>query len=448
MGATIHQANPKRAMEKFDCIVIGGGPAGSTAAALVAEAGFDTLLLERERFPRFHVGESLMPESYWTLKRLGVLPRLKASRFPCKFSVQFVNHTGEEAAPFYFHDADPRECSQTWQVLRSEFDQMLFENAIEKGADCRQGCRVLDVLLDGLRAVGVRAHTDGDEQPRDFYAPVVVDASGQQTLLASKLGLRKEHARLRKATIWAYYRGGWRDPGVDAGATVIFQSRDRRSWFWYIPLPDDLVSVGVVADPEHLLHGRGTPEAVFEEKLCKCPAVLQRLMHAELVSDFHVLSDFSYVAQAPAGDGWVLVGDALGFVDPIYSSGVFLALKSAEMAADGIIDGLRGGDLSARQLGAWADPFQRGMNRIRRLAEAFYHQGFSVNRFISEYPQHRRNLTDLLMGKVFHDTAGAIFDDLEPWLAAQPSVAADPLSGDETHCNSPTSAGRSNSALN
>src|SRR5690606_30446662 len=184
-----------------------------------------------------------------------------------------------------------------------------------------------------------------------------------------------------KATIWAYYRGGRRDAGINAGATVILKAANRRSWFWYVPLADDLVSVGLVADTDYLFSGRGKPESVFEEELCHCPAVLQRLMNAELVSDFRVLKDFSYVAQETAGDGWVLVGDALGFVDPLFASGGYLAMKSAEMAADCVIAGLQQGDLSAAQLGAWAGEFQQGVHWMRKLAEAFYHDGFCVEEF-------------------------------------------------------------------
>jgi len=406
-------------MEKFDCIVIGGGPAGSTAAALVAQAGLRTLLLEREQFPRFHVGGSLAPETYWTLNRLGVIPQLKDSRYPCKASVQFVTHTGQPLPPFYFHEADPRECSQTWQVLRSEFDAMLFENAKAQGADCRQGWRVIDVLMEGNRAVGVLAREAGDERPQPIQASVVIDATGRQTLLATQLGLLQEITDQRRATIWAYYRGGRRDTGINAGATVIHRATNRRSWFWYIPLADDIVSVGLVADTDYLFAGRSKPEVIFEEELCHCPAVLERLMNAQIFSDFRVLKDYAYVVEPVAGDGWVLVGDALGFVDPLYASGGLFALKSGEMAADCVIAGLKQGDLSAEQLGAWVPTFQQGLHWSRKLADAFYHEDFCLGSFLRDFPQHRLHLTNLLAGKLFDDEAGLIFQDLDPWLAAR-----------------------------
>jgi len=403
------------ANQMYDCVVIGGGPAGSTAAALVAEAGFSTLLVERGCFPRYHIGESLMPETYWTLARLGVLEQMKHSAYPKKYSVQFVSHTGRESQPFYFTDCDDHESAQTWQVLRSQFDQMLFENSAAKGADCRDNTRVLDVRFEGDRATGVRIQ-DADGQTRDIGGRVIIDASGQQSLVANKLGIRLENPDLRKAAIWGYYRGARRDEGIDEGATIILRTQSKKAWFWYIPLPENIVSVGVVADKDYLLKGRGTPAEVFAEELADCPPVMERVAAAELVEAVRVAREFSYMAEKPSGDGWVLVGDAHGFLDPIYSSGVFLALKSAEMAADCVIEGLRSGDTSARQLGRWAPEIAEGMKWIRKLIYAFYTEDFSFGQFIKQYPHHKNNLTDLLVGKVFRPGAGDIFNDMDPWL--------------------------------
>jgi flavin-dependent dehydrogenase len=278
---------------------------------------------------------------------------------------------------------------------------------------------VIDVLMEGKRAVGVLAREAGDQRLQAIQTSVVIDATGMQTLLASQLGLRQEVTDQRRATIWAYYRGGRRDTGINAGATVIHQAANRRCWFWYIPLADDIVSVGLVADTDYLFCGRNKPEVIFEEELCQCPAVLERLMNAELFSDFRVHKDFAYVVEPVAGDGWVLVGDALGFVDPLYSSGGLFAMKSAEMAADCIIAGLQQGDLSAEQLGAWVPAFQQGVHWSRKLAETFYQDGFCPGDFLRDYPQHRLHLINLLAGKVFDDDAGLIFQDLDPWLAAR-----------------------------
>ncbi len=417
--------------ETFDCIVVGGGPAGSTAAALVAEAGFSTLLVEREKMPRFHVGESLMPETYWTFERLGVLDKLKSSTCPKKYSVQFVNARGKTSQPFYFHQHDPRECSQTWQVLRSEFDKMLFDNAAEKGADCRDGVRVLDVLFDspangGQRAVGVKTQSSTGA-PQEIASRVVIDATGQQSLIATRLGIRRENPDLRKSAIWTYFRGVRRDPGVDEGATIIMHTDAKDSWFWYIPLADDVTSLGVVGDTDYLLRGRGKPADIFSEELDKCPALLERMQDAVRADDdVHVAREFSYKSERPAGDGWVLVGDALGFVDPIYSSGVFFALKSGELAADCVIEGLRTGDTSAAQLGGWAADFDKGVELVRKLVAAFYTRDFSFGRFIKNHPQHTGNLVDLLIGRIFYPEAGEIFKDMAAMLATAKAPCPEP----------------------
>lgn len=401
--------------DSYDCIVLGGGPAGSTAAALTAEAGISTLLVERDQFPRFHIGESLIPETYWTLRRLGMLERLRDSVFPKKYSVQFVSGEGKTSVPFYFNQHDPRECSQTWQVWRGEFDQMLFENAAAKGADCRQQTRVMEVLFERDRAVGVTLQGP-DGTTRSLAAKVIVDGTGQQSIIGTRLGVRKTHPRLKKMAVWTYYKRAARLPGIDGGATLVLRTQNRNGWFWYIPLHSDVTSVGVVGDVEYLTQGRGKPEEVFAEEVALCPALQERIAEAEQVDGIRVAREFSYTSERASGDGWVLVGDAFAFVDPLYSSGVFLALKSGELAADCVIEGLKTGDTSAAQLGKWAPEFEQGVARIRKLVEAYYSNCFNFGEFLKTFPNHRGNITDVLIGRVFHDTAGEVFKDMDPWL--------------------------------
>jgi flavin-dependent dehydrogenase len=369
-----------------------------------------------------------------------VLDELRKSAFPKKYSVQFVNQQGDASRPFYFHKHDPRECSQTWQVWRSQFDQILFDNAAKKGADCRDQTRVLDVLFDeckhvggnqpggnsaaNRRARGVRIQ-DHAGNSADVAARVVIDATGQQSLIATRLGIRREDPHLRKSSVWTYYCGAHRDSGIDEGATIILHTKNKDSWFWVIPLPDDVTSVGVVGDVDYLWKGRGKsktgrgePATVFAEELALCPALVTRLAGAERIDEFRVAREFSYKAEIPAGDGWVLVGDAYGFIDPIYSSGVFFALKSAEMAADCVVAGLRADDTGAAQLAGWVPQFEAGATLIRKLVEAYYTDDFSFGRFIKAHPQHSGGLTDLLIGRIFHDSAGDIFRDIDPLLAA------------------------------
>ena len=237
---------------------------------------------------------------------------------------------------------------------RADLDRLLFENAAEQGAECRDSTPVCDILLDGDRVTGVRIDAEGTV--RDVLCRVLVDATGQQALLASRLGMQADEAT-RKAAVWGYYRGARRESAANACAPVILHTTTRDSWFWQIPISEDITSIGVVGDSDRLLEGRDMPAEAFEDELVRCPALIQRLMNAELVSRFHVAREFSCTTQRRAGKGWVLVGAAFGFIDPIYSPGVFFAMKSGELAADAILEGFLKNELSPRQLGKWTDEY-------------------------------------------------------------------------------------------
>ena len=416
-----------------DVVVIGGGPAGSTVSTLIAKGGRRVTLFERERFPRFHIGESLIPETYWVLKRLDMLPKMQASRFVKKHSVQFVNARGKLSAPFYFWDNKPHECSQTWQVVRSEFDQMMLDNAREHGVEVHEGVRVLDVLFEGDRAVGVTIRGE-DGAVRDVRAEVIVDATGQVGLLQNRLRLRVWDPLLNKGAIWTYWQGAYRDSGRDEGATMVLQTADRKGWFWYIPLHDDIVSVGVVAPFDALFKGRGPYAQTYEEEVERCPAVKQRVAGARRVTGFFATKDYSYRATRVAGEGWVLVGDAFGFLDPLYSSGVLLALRSGEMAADAVVEGLAKGDTSGAQLGKWGPLFNEGVDRMRRLVCEYY-EGFSFGRFVKTFPHLQGTVTDLLIGDLFTDRVDKVWAPMDslnegkppipPWNAGVPASEAE-----------------------
>lgn len=385
----------------YDVIVVGGGPAGSTAGALLAAAGRKVLITDREKFPRFRVGESLMPATYWTLERLGVLDKMKCSNFPNKHSVQFFAKSGKAAAPYYFSRVDPHESSQTWQVDRLDFDHMLLRNAADKGADVFEGVRVHDVLFDGDRATGIRAEFK-DGVKRDIAAKVIVDATGQSALIARKFKLRRTDPHLKHCAFFTRYKGARRDEGIDEGATLIMHTEAEKSWFWYIPQPDDVVSVGVVGSLDYLVKGRSNdPAVVFEEELALCKPLQERVEGAEIVHEIRVLKDFTYAATRIAGDGWVLAGDAFGFIDPIYSSGVFLALKGGELAADSILEGFEIDDFSAAQLGKHGPEFVEGVDALRKLVYAFYDPDFSIARFLKRFPEQQENLVHLLIGNVY-----------------------------------------------
>ncbi len=407
----------------YDCIVVGAGPAGGSAASVVAQAGYSTLLIEREAVPRFHVGESLMPETYWPLERLGLNERVRQAGWQKKKSVQFVTHNGKESEPFYFRTHDDRDCSDTWQVERSEFDKMLYDRAGELGADCHDQTRLLDVHFDDTgKATGVTVRGASGQQRR-IDCRVLIDATGQHSFVANKLGLKEMNEDLKKAAIWTYFRDAKRDPGDNEGATIILQTESKDAWFWFIPQSRGITSIGVVGDNDYMLKGRGKPEDVFRAELECCPGLKRRLEDATQVGDIRTIKEFSYMTKRHAGDGWVLIGDAFGFIDPVYSSGVYFALEMGVRAGDAVVEGFEKNDLSGRQLGKWCESFKEGVTWVRKLVHAFYTKEFSIGRFMKMHPEHRGNVTDLLIGRVFHDKAGNVFPDMERTIAESNEVA-------------------------
>ncbi|MDE0397551.1 MAG: NAD(P)/FAD-dependent oxidoreductase [Candidatus Poribacteria bacterium] len=414
----------------YDTIVIGGGPAGSTVATLVAEHGHRVLLLERATTPQFKIGESLIPATYWTFKRLGMLEKLRTSHFPQKYSVQFYSRTGKGSTPFYFFQTNPHESAVTWQVLRSEFDQMLLDNAKEKGVEVRRGVGVREVLFEGDTATGVvTQHTDGTRET--LNATVIVDSTGQRSLIGKQLNLNTIEPNLKMASLFTHYEGGHRDEGIDEGATLILHTEAKDSWFWSIPLPYNRTSIGVVGELDYLLqnrrdaNGKLDTQKIFTEELNKCLPLKQRLESAKQLLPIQTTKDFSYRASRIAGNHWVLVGDAFGFLDPVYSTGLFLALKSGEMAADAVIEAFRKNDFSEAQLGSFGPAFVDGMEAFRKLVYAFYTKEFSFARFLSEYPEHQGGIVDILSGDVFRKDVTHIFPAMAEMCPLPPEISLD-----------------------
>ena len=410
----------------YDALVIGAGPAGCSAAAVLAERGRRVLIVERERFPRYRVGESLIPFCWFSLNRLGLVEKLDASGFIThKHSVQFASLSGEISKPYYFFQHYDHPSARTWQVVRSEFDQLLLDNAVEKGAECWQETAARELLRDGAgRMVGLRVERKGGGEV-ELRAPMTIDASGRDTFAQLKNGWRVQDQQLKKHAIWTYYDGALRDPGLDEGATTIAYV-PTKGWFWYLPLAGDRVSVGVVADKGYLfreegLTKKGDLEQIFLREVNKQPWIERHLETGRPTGEFKVTHDFSYRSRHCGEDGLILCGDAYAFLDPVFSSGVFFALQGGIMAGEAAERALASGDVSARHLQDYADQSRHGIEAMRRLVHAFYDEGFNFGTFLKAHPDMRGEVTDVLIGD--------LCKDFDPLFAAMAEFAdiPDPL---------------------
>jgi flavin-dependent dehydrogenase len=355
----------------YDVAIIGGGPAGSTAAALLARAGRRVVVFEREKFPRFHIGESLLPFSMKAFTRLGLHEKFLRAGFMKKFGGEIVGACSETGTKFYFKDGYRSQTDHAYQVTRGDFDKVLLDHAAECGAEVHEETSVSRVEFS-KDVVELGINWNGSS--RTVRARYVIDASGRTSVLGRQFKIKKTYDHLQKLSIFAHYDGVWRSEGIDGTLTVLIRAIDR--WFWLIPLTGDRTSVGVVLDSETFRKSKLSAEDFLDQALAEQPIIAKRMTNARRISQVYVEADFSYRSGRLHGDRWLLAGDAAGFIDPIFSSGVFLAVFSGELAADALNEVLDHPRKAKRLFPQYERAVNRAMDVYLRFVNAWYTKEF------------------------------------------------------------------------
>jgi flavin-dependent dehydrogenase len=388
-------------MPEPEVVIVGAGPAGSTLASLLALKGRRPLVIERERFPFFKIGESLLPQSCRIFQKTGVMERLEG-RFIKKYGARFVDDQTGDTVRYRFADALDKRFPHAFQVEREKFDMVLLERAVELGAEVLQPCKVSDVLFEGERAVGVRI-ADGRSE-REIRAPMIVDATGRGAMLASRLRGKSRLAGLDTAAMFTHYEGLPRATGEEEGDIVVLLFE--HGWYWYIPFRGDVTSVGAVVKSSYMAERRKDEslEDFFARTTAPVKWMAERLAVGRAMMPMRTAADFSYGVEQYAGDGWLCVGDANGFIDPLFSTGVHLGLVGADVAADAIDAALAKGDTSKASFESYERAVRFASTTFLGLVQGNYNG--TLTEYLFERNQRkiiRQLITSILSGDVWHD---------------------------------------------
>lgn len=397
----MEQENTANSRGRCDVLIIGGGPAGSTAAALLAEKGWRVVLLEKDRHPRFHIGESLLPANVPLFERLGVQQSI-AQIGVLKYGAHFVSSYHGKNETFYFTEAVDKNHSYAYQVRRSEFDHILLQNCAAKGAEVQEQTRVTQVEFRAGENAVVTAQ-DPTGVARSWETQFVVDASGRDTFLANAFGIKARNRQHNSAALFGHFSGAERLPGRDAGnISVIWFDH---GWFWMIPLRDGAMSVGAVCWPYYMKSRKTDVETFLMDTITLCPGVAQRLQHAKLISPVTATGNYSYQAQYTAGERFILVGDAFAFVDPVFSSGVMLAMNSAFRGAEVVHDSLTRPQLAKKRRREYDRCVRHG---LKMFSWFIYRVTTPAIRYMFMHPANifgmKEGLISLLAGDIFGGT--------------------------------------------
>jgi flavin-dependent dehydrogenase len=357
-------------VHRVDVAIVGGGPGGSSTAAFLAERGLSVAVFEREAFPRFHVGESLMPATMLLLEEMGVRQEVEAHGFQLKYGASFIDEDSGATQTFYFLPGQPWP-NYTYEVARAEFDTVLLDHARKRGASVYQPATVESADVD---ADGVTVTASADGEPVVVRAAVLVDASGRDGFMASRYGERRRIANLGKVALFAHFRGARRAPGLEEGNIRIYVFRD--GWCWWIPLANDLTSVGAVCHARTVRQWSGDMEGLYESMLRRSRGVSENLAGAVRIMPVHTAANFAYHNSPVIADRFVAVGDAIAFVDPIFSGGVYIAIRTGQLAAGAIAEALAAGDVRRARFVDYERRVRAGLHPLFQFIHRYYEPAF------------------------------------------------------------------------